>query len=126
MLVAPLLLASTLVAQSSTQAYSSTVPVQVSACELSPSPVAVDAFDGIRAPGAGSLRVAFVNRSAKTISSVQFAVSDGQATANVVDAGTFSRDITIDHTFIAPALSSDVSCSVQSIAFADGTTWQAQ
>jgi hypothetical protein len=56
-------------------------------------------------------------------------VSDGRTTSRIVDKGTFSSGVAIDHNFITPQFQDDlgnVTCSVQAVAFTDGSTWQAQ
>jgi hypothetical protein len=60
---------------------------------------------------------------------VTFDVSDGRTTSRIVDKGTFSSGVAIDHNFITPQFQDDLSnvtCSVQAVAFTDGSTWQAQ
>jgi hypothetical protein len=128
MLIAPLMLAAVTATQPFAQtAYSGTQPVQVASCDLMPGPVTGDYyFSGMHLPGGAAIRVSFVNRASQPIASVNFAVSDGTLTQQIVDTGTFSRGVTIDHTFTAVAFSGPVNCAVRSVAFADGSTWQAQ
>jgi hypothetical protein len=122
---APLLLASTLASgQPATEAYTGIEPVQVASCSVAPQ--LPSSYFGVEIPGVSTLNISFVNRAPKTISKVEFAVSDGAETLPVVDAGTFSQGATIDHDFTASALIGNVSCAVRSVAFADGSTWQAQ
>ncbi len=109
-------------------AYSATAPVRVASCALNFNPTVPQPF-GASTPGTESLAISFVNQDAKPISSVAFEVSDGSTTSRIVDKGTFSNGVEIDHNYAAPQFGinlSDVTCSIQSVAFADGSTWQAQ
>jgi hypothetical protein len=105
-------------------AYTSTNPIQVAACDAAPATASSAAgFPGLQTPQAGSISIAFVNQGEKTVKSVTFNVNGAQ----IVDAGTFSSGVTVKHDFIAPGLvSPDVTCAVQSVAFIDGSVWQAQ
>jgi hypothetical protein len=118
-----LALVAALTAQQNT-AYASTSPIQVAACDASVASTTAAGFPGISVPAASSVSIAFVNQNQKTVKSVTFNVNG----ASVVDAGTFSPGVTIKHEFVSPQLlgDSDATCSVQSVAFADGSVWQAQ
>jgi hypothetical protein len=128
MLIAPLLLSAALrPAPSSTEAYTGAPPVQVASCSVEAPASIPGSYFGPIVPTIGSLNISFVNRIAKPIMKVEFAVSNGTTTVPVVDEGTFSTGIPINHTFPEPALTgSDVSCAVHSVVFADGSTWPAQ
>jgi hypothetical protein len=128
MFIAPLLLIAGLnPAQPTTEAYSGVEPVQVAACAVAEQGTTVPgSYFGAMVPSIGSLNVSFVNRDSRPITKVEFAVKDRGTTISVVDEGTFSSGIRIDHNFAEPALSGDVSCTVRSVAFADGSTWKAQ
>jgi hypothetical protein len=95
-----------------TQTYKGVQPVEVGSCSLSPqlSTLSESYFGGIA--GVATLNISFVNRSPKTVSRVEFAVNDGQAAAQIDDAGTFSTGVAVNHTYSAPALMrSNVSCT---------------
>lgn len=115
MLIAPLLLAAGL-----------SLPVQVASCAVVEGPTSIPgSYFGPLVPNTGSLNISFVNRDAKPIMSVAFTVSDRNSTVAVVDKGTFSTGVLINHILPAPAITTnDVSCIVSSVAFADGSTWQ--
>ena len=129
MLIATLLLTAALgttPAQPASEAYTSTQPIQVASCSLSPQ-TAQTTFGGLAIPQAASVDLSFVNRSQKTVESVAFAVGNGRTDTQIVTSGTFSSGVAINQEFSAPALSaqSDVRCVVRSVAFTDGSTWQA-
>jgi hypothetical protein len=126
MLVAPLALIAALSAGPASTAYTNQ-PVQIADCSVASSSPLSD-VPGFAAPYSSDLTIAFTNTSPKTVSSVTFSVSDGRSTSNIVDAGTFSSNVRIRHDFVTPQLigAADVACSVQSVAFSDGSTWQAQ
>jgi hypothetical protein len=128
MFIAPLLLAAGLnPAHPTTEAYTGVEPVQVVACSVAEQGATIPgSYFGALVPSIGSLNISFVNRGPRPITKVEFAVKGGGTAIPVVDEGTFSSGIKIDHNFAEPALSGDVSCTVRSLAFADGTTWQAQ
>jgi len=96
------------------------LPVHVSTCDIStPSFIPSGAATGTTMVGDYSLHVRFDDIAPQAIAQVTFALNDG---TRVVDAGTFSRNITIDHV-LALAPTPAQSCTVSSVRFADGTTW---
>jgi hypothetical protein len=106
-----------------TAALSLRSPVLVAGCEVFTTPA--DLFigsDGIPAETEVTmLHVRFSNEGTHLIKRVVFALNDG---STIVDAGTFTPRVTIDHTFdIAEDEAS--SCSVASVTYADGTQWKA-
>ncbi len=125
MFTAPLLLIAALSGAPATTAYTAVAPIAISACTLQ-SELPQANFAGLDIPTVNAVAISFVNRNEKAISSVSFDVSDGRTTNRIVDTGTFSTGTAIDHSFSTPSLSDAVSCSVRSVAFADGSTWQAQ
>jgi len=111
-------------------AYTGTSPVSVASCSLEPAAPAISfPFGPPSVSGSASTAISFENEAPATVASVTFAVTDGRTTSQIVDKGTFSSGVSIDHSFITPEFQNDVSdvtCSVQSVAFTDGSTWQAQ
>jgi hypothetical protein len=107
-----------------TTAYTSTAPIQVASCNVSQTQNQALLPDVPAAPSGSSLAISFVNQDQKTVKSVTFNVSG----ISIVDAGTFSTGTRINHEFDTPQLlgASSVTCNVESVAFADGSTWQAQ
>jgi prepilin-type processing-associated H-X9-DG protein len=71
-----------------------------------------------------NLTIQFSNSTSQVISSVNFAVTDGLNTQQIVDRGTFSPGIAIDHSFQSNLTDEDnAQCRVSNVAFADGSTW---
>lgn len=97
-------------------------PVSIENCQIS-TPAIV--FSGNDTPskvvGDYSLRIRFVDTADKPVSRVTFRLDDG---TNVVDVGTFSPNIAIDHTLHLPETSA-TTCAVTSVTFADGESWTA-
>jgi len=104
-------------------------------------PVSVVACDYSSAQGPGTLtipeaapfqvsnlRITFVNQAPLTATNVRFAVRYADRTQIIDDAGTFSSGTPITQDFTPAANSGQyggsAECSVQSVTFADGSTWQ--
>ncbi|MGD0967663.1 MAG: hypothetical protein ABR949_05185 [Candidatus Aquilonibacter sp.] len=132
MFIAALALSAAVAATPVQYAYTGNSPVTVASCALEPAAPAFSLpyYGGGSAPGgAASTAISFENEAPATVSSVTFDVSDGRTTSRIVDKGTFSSGVAIDHNFITPQFQDDlgnVTCSVQAVAFTDGSTWQAQ
>ncbi len=111
-------------------AYTGTEPIRVASCSLAPAAPDLSLPWGASAlADSASTAISFVNEAPATVASVTFAVSDGRTTREIVDKGIFSSGVAIDHSFATPEFQSDlrdVSCSVKSVAFTDGSVWQAQ
>jgi hypothetical protein len=77
------------------------------------------------------LRIAFINRGPQVASRVAFLVNYRGDVQHVIDAGTFSPNVTIDHTFAdvfsgyAYIGSKPNACTVRVVRFSDGSTWRA-
>jgi hypothetical protein len=72
-----------------------------------------------------------VNHTTKVADRVAFAVNYRGDAERVVDTGTFSPGVTIDHQFgqftgLAYLGTQPNSCRVAAIRFSDGTVWRAQ
>jgi hypothetical protein len=107
----------------------------------SPSPVSVIACDYSSYEGdAGQLipetapfrtsnvRVTFENNAPVPATHVRFAVQYAGSTQTVDEAGTFSTGTPITKDFMPSTgleYNGSASCSVQSVTFSDGSTWQA-
>jgi hypothetical protein len=128
MLIAPLIVAALDTVQPNTKAYTGAPPIQVASCSVVKASAAIPgSYFGPIVRNVGSLNVSFVNREAKPITKVAFTVNGEKTTLTVVDEGTFSTGVVINHTFPEPALTDEnVSCIVESVAFADGSIWAAQ
>ena len=130
MFIVPLALSAAFSMAPTQSAYTGIEPVRVASCALEPATPAIDlAYSPAVASGAASTVISFVNEAPATIASVTFDVSDGRTTSQIVDKGTFSSGVAIDHSFITPEFGnalSGLNCSVKSVAFTDGSLWQAQ
>jgi|ERR1700733_2374993 len=75
-----------------------------------------------------NLRISFVNQAPLTATNVRFAVRYADRTQIIEDAGTFSSGTPITQDFTPTALSAygagSAQCSVESVTFSDGSTWQ--
>jgi hypothetical protein len=69
------------------------------------------------------VHISFVNTGSQPISSVAFAVNQDGKTSTILDRGTFSPGIPISHYWRGDREAEDVSCSVEAVLFADGTSW---
>jgi hypothetical protein len=130
MFIASLALSAAIAAAPTQTAYTGNAPIRVASCALE---AAVPGFylpyGPFASPTGASTTISFINQAPATVASVTFAVSDGRTTDQIVDKGTFSSGVTIDHQFITPQFQddlTDVTCSVNSVAFTDGSIWQAQ
>ncbi|MGC2130112.1 MAG: hypothetical protein WA629_08450 [Candidatus Aquilonibacter sp.] len=130
MFIVPLALSAAFSMAPTQSAYTGIEPVRVASCALEPAAPAIDLpYSPAVASGAASTVISFVNEAPATVASVTFDVSDGRTTSQIVDKGTFSSGVAIDHRFITPEFGnnlSGLSCSVKSVAFTDGSLWQAQ
>lgn len=82
-------------------------------------------------PFTDGITISFVNTSATVADRVVFGVNYRGDFERVIDAGTFSPNVTIDHTFAdvfsgyAYLGSRPNSCSVRVVRFKDGSIWRA-
>ena len=81
--------------------------------------------DGISlTPDYSDVTIAFVNTANVPAKSVEFTVRSGRWTQRIVDRGTFAPGARIVHTFNeSPEFDQTSAVSVQSVTFADGSTW---
>jgi hypothetical protein len=97
-------------------------PVRIESCQIS-MPTVVESGDDTPSKIVGdySFHIRFVDTANRTVSRVTFRLNDG---VRIVDAGTFSPGITIDHTL--PLSHTDATtCAVTSVTFTDGESWNA-
>jgi hypothetical protein len=105
-------------------------PVGVLTCEVIDTYVSAPWGEGVDlVPSSAAVRVAFVNRSERTINDVTFVLAGRGGDLRIADEGRFSSGVRILHTFgpfnvdvIDPAASCDVN--VTSVTFDDGVVWQ--
>ena len=109
-------------------AYTSSVPVRISSCSVEPTlsyqRSGLENLIVIQPIGA-RLNIKFVNTNEKPISSVAFAVSDGNnPAARIKDVGTFSTGAEVVHSYESPIHNAGhVDCQVSSVTFSDGSSW---
>ena len=84
-------------------------------------PTVVQNDNGPSTVGVYALRVRFSDATTEPISRVTFTLDDG---TKVIDAGTFSPGIAIDHALDLNGTNA-TSCTVTAVQFADGATWNA-
>jgi hypothetical protein len=128
--IAPLLFATTFLvaSNSTTTAFTTTNPVQIAACSTEPefSKIAEgdESFDEIIGT---RLRIKFLNVGSAPLSTITFSVQDDSGSSNqIVDSGTFSPGVAIDHTFESSLLDGgNLHCSVSMATFANGDTFVA-
>jgi hypothetical protein len=90
-------------------------------------PWAYSRYDSIYTDG---VEISYVNKTPLPASRVVFAVNYRGDVEHVVDAGTFSPGVSIDHTFgqftgLAFLGVRPNSCRVAAVRFTDGTAWRA-
>jgi hypothetical protein len=109
---------------------SAVAPVSVVSCDYS-SVQAVPAMTGISESAplqTSNLRISFVNQSPLEATDVRFAVNYGGITQIIDDNGRFATGTPIVHDFQPVATGSydaaGAACAVESVTFADGSTWQ--
>ena len=76
------------------------------------------------------LHIAYVNKTQKVANRVAFVVNYRGDVQHVVDVGTFSPGVTIDHSFgqftgLAFLGTRPNTCRVAAVRFTDGTVWRA-
>ena len=100
-------------------------PIDIAACNVqAPQSIAFDSLTPGRIEIPGSVTISFVNRSAQPAKFVDFAITEGGRTYDLVDRGTFSQNTTIEKTFNADvAGDSSASCSVTAVNYGDGLAW---
>jgi hypothetical protein len=90
--------------------------------------VAGGELDPASQPGIESVRLKFTNTGVVPATVVKFVVSDDRATRVIVDKGTFSPGVQIDHNFVTgdgQDVRPNVTCTVAEVDFADGSSWRA-
>jgi hypothetical protein len=81
----------------------------------------------LQAVEGGDIAISFVNRAAVEATGVRFLVRTGRTVQTIDDQGSFASGTRIDRIFTPATASYDAgsaSCEVESVSFADGTTWQ--
>jgi hypothetical protein len=101
------------------------LPINVSSCDYTP--YVVPTIPASPLQRHANLRITFTNQAPLTATGVRFAVRYRSSTEVVEETGKFSTGTAITQDF-EPSWAGyhgSVQCSVQSVTFSDGTTWQA-
>jgi hypothetical protein len=80
----------------------------------------------LQATEGGDIAISFVNRAGVEATAVRFLVRTGRTVQVIDDRGSFASGTRIDRVFSPATASYDAgsaSCEVESVSFADGTTW---
>jgi hypothetical protein len=99
-------------------------PIGIQTCNAYSLPALGAAWEGQTISDIPFVEISFVNRYESAAKKVRFALRSGAHSEVLVDNGTFSSGTTITHLF-APSSAdpNGVQCAVESVAFADGSTW---
>jgi hypothetical protein len=104
-----------------------TPPVSVVACDYNSFTPGANELSTGTAFHTSNLRITFVNQAPLTATNVRFAVRYADRTQIIEDAGAFSSGTPITQDF-TPATNDPYNgtaqCSVESVTFSDGSTWQ--
>jgi hypothetical protein len=104
-------------------------PVSVVSCQYEKLPgIGNDLGAGMPARDIGNLRITFENQAPVAATDVRFAVQYAHRSQVIDAAGTFSSGTPITQDFgpsTNPGYNGPATCTVQSVTFSDGSTWQA-
>jgi hypothetical protein len=129
---AAMVAASSAAAHADVIGYSTSAPVSIMAFSLVDSSDVLNSTSGMLGESPLFMRsdatLKFVNLSSKPAVSVRFLVENGRDAQTIVDKGTFSTGISIEHGFIlrgGTGSGTAATSMVQQVDFADGTSWHA-
>jgi hypothetical protein len=102
---------------------SAPAPVQLLDCRINHRMSFVDPYR--------AATIAFVNRGDTTVDDIHFRIRYAGQTADVLDRGSFSKDVNVNHDYrvfwnVPFAGAKPSSCSVEYVHFADGRSWAAE
>jgi hypothetical protein len=109
-----------------TLALSAANPVTIANCSVDPVVMQTSGDTTTQEIIGKQLHISFVNTGNEPISSVAFAVNEDGKTRTILDRGTFSPGVDISHYWRGDREAEDVTCSVNTVLFADGTSWTNQ
>ena len=101
-------------------------PVNIATCTVDPVVMQTSGDVSTQEIIGKQIHISFVNTGNEPISSVAFAVNQDGKTSTILDRGTFSPGVAISHYWRGDREADDVSCSVNSVLFADGSSWTNQ
>jgi hypothetical protein len=109
-----------------TLALTMTNPITIATCAVDPVVVQTSGDTTMQEIIGTQIHITFVNSGSKPIASVAFAVDEDGTTSTILDRGTFSPGIEISHYWRGDRTLQNVSCSVNSVLFGDGSSWTNQ
>jgi hypothetical protein len=109
-----------------TLALTMTNPINIATCTVDPVVMQTSGDATFQEIIATQIHLSFTNLGSKPISSVAFAVDEDGTTSTIVERGTFSPGIAIERYWRGDRSLQAVACSVNSVLFADGTSWTNQ
>jgi len=115
-----------IIAAALTFALTMTNPIDIAACAVDPIVTQTSGDVSTSETIGTQIHITFINHGSQPVSSVAFAVEEDGTTATIVDRGTFAPGIPISHYWRGERTLGQVSCSVNSVLFADGTSWTNQ
>ncbi|MEA2666204.1 MAG: hypothetical protein QOI11_3148 [Candidatus Eremiobacteraeota bacterium] len=101
-------------------------PIAVTSCAIDAA-VRLYGEGPFQGAAGGDVAISFVNRAAVEATAVRFLVRTGRTVQTIDDRGSFASGTRIDRIFSPATASYDggsAACEVESVSFADGTTWQ--
>jgi hypothetical protein len=101
-------------------------PVNIATCTVDPVVMQTSGDASTQEIIGKQIHISFVNTGNEPISSVAFAVNQDGKTSTILDRGTFSPGVAISHYWRGDREADDVSCSVNAVLFADGSSWTNQ
>lgn len=101
-------------------------PINIATCAVDPVVVQTSGDVTSSETIGTQIHISFINAGNKPISSVAFAVDEDGTTSTILDRGTFAPGVAITHYWRGDRDLQDVSCSVNSVLFADGSSWTNQ
>ena len=104
---------------SASLAMSSSPPVVLASCEIQKPELVQQGEADVVTIGRYAVNVRFTNATNEQIARVTFALDNG---ATVVDVGTFSPGVTINHSLGVDPTDA-TSCTVTAVGFVNGATW---
>jgi hypothetical protein len=100
-------------------------PIDIASCNVqAPQAIAFDSLIPGQVTIPGSVTISFVNRQAQPANTVDFAITEGGRTYDLVSRGTFSQGTTIVKTFDADVDGNGgASCGVNAVNYGSGLAW---
>ena len=101
-------------------------PINIATCTVDPVVAQTSGDVSTSETIATQIHITFANTGSKPISSVSFAVDEDGKTNTILDRGTFSPGVAISHYWRGDRTLEAISCNVNAVLFADGSSWTNQ